>query len=155
MIKAAVRRMIRRNIAALNAGRHEPALAMFSSSATLCFPGRNTWSGQFREPTLGRSPNPSHQGRDEIAAFLRRYVRHGIQMAVEDILVNGPPWALRAAVRAHVWVPGPEAGSDVYSNRVVLMIDTRWGRIQRQEDYEDTERAAALDAHLAGQDVVS
>lgn len=36
-----------------------------------------------------------------------------------------------------------------------LMIDTRWGKIQRQEDYEDSERAAAFDVHLAGEDVVS
>lgn len=42
MIKAAVRSMIRRNISALNAGRHEPALAMFARSATLCVPGRDS-----------------------------------------------------------------------------------------------------------------
>jgi ketosteroid isomerase-like protein len=146
MYKAAVRWMIRRNIAALNAGRHEPALAMFDRDATLSFPGINSWSGQFRTPTTGRTAFVSHDGREEIEAFLRRYVSHGIQMSVEDILVNGPPWATRVAVRAHVWAAGPD-GADVYDNRVVLMVDTRWGKIQRQEDYEDTERAAAFDAH--------
>lgn len=155
MIAVAVRWMIRRNVAALNAGRHEPALAMFAEDATLCFPGRNTWSGQFREPTLGREAHPSHQGREEIGAFLRRYVRHGIQMTVEDVLVNGPPWAMRVAVRAQVWVPHPDDGDDVYDNRVVLMLETRWAKITRQEDYEDTERAAAFDAHLAGEGIVS
>ncbi len=147
MYKAAVRWMIRRNVEALNAGRHEPALAMFAPDATLCFPGRNSWAGQFRTPEPGRAPFVSHDGRDEIEAFLRRYVEHGIQMSVEDILVDGPPWSARAAVRAHVWVPGPD-GRDVYDNRAVLMVETRWGRIRRQEDYEDTERAARFDAYL-------
>lgn len=27
------------------------------------------------------------------------------------------------------------------------MINTRWGKIRAQEDYEDTERAAAFDAY--------
>lgn len=148
MIKSAVRWMIRRNVASLNAGHYEPALAMFARNSTLSFPGRNSWSGQFRPPELGRKPFLSHRGRDEIEAFLRRYVGHGIQMSVEDILVDGPPWALRVAVRAHVWAAGPD-GRDVYDNRAVLVIETRWGKIRSQEDYEDTERAAAFDRLVA------
>lgn len=144
MYKAAVRWMIGRNIDALNDGRHEPVLAAFAEDAILAFPGVNGYSGQFRTPAPGRHAFDSHRGRDEIAAFLRRYVDDGIQMSIEDILVNGPPWHTRIAVRAHVWSPGPD-GSDVYDNRAVLMIDARWGRIRRQEDYEDTERAATFD----------
>jgi len=63
---------------------------------------------------------------------------------VEDVLVNGPPWNLRAAARVHHWIPGP-AGTDVYSNRAVLVVQTVWGKIRNQEDYEDTERVSALD----------
>lgn len=37
----------------------------------------------------------------------------------------------------------------------LLVIDTRWGRIQPQEDDENTARAAAFDVHLAGARVVS
>jgi hypothetical protein len=92
----------------------------------------------------GRAPFVTHRHRGEIAAFLERYVAQGIQMSIEDVLVNGPPWRLRVAVRAHVWATGPD-GEDVYDNRAVLVLDTRWGRIHRQEDYEDTERAAAFD----------
>ena len=146
MYKAAVRWMIRRNIAALNHGRHQPVLAMFAPDATLSFPGINSWSGQFRTPTAGRTAFVSHRDRNEIEAFLRRYVDHRIQMSIEDILVNGPPWKTRIAVRAHVWASGPEGG-DAYNNRAVLMINTRWGKIRAQEDYEDTERAAAFDAY--------
>jgi len=147
MYKTAVRWMIRRNVAALNDGRHEPALAMFAPDAELSFPGINSWSGQFRTPGTGRDASRSHRGRDEIEAFLRRYLDHHIQMSIEDILVNGPPWNTRIALRAHVWALDPDGG-DAYGNRAVLMINARWGKIRRQEDYEDTERAAAFDAYM-------
>ena len=62
MYKAAVRWMIRRNIAALNEGRPEPALAMFADDAELDFPGLNSWSRQFRRPTTGRHPFATHRG---------------------------------------------------------------------------------------------
>jgi hypothetical protein len=83
--------LIRRNIRLVNDGRYGPALAMFAPDATLTFPGNNSWSRQHREPRAGRERFPTHKGRGEIEAFLRRYVAHGIQMDVEDILVNGPP----------------------------------------------------------------
>jgi ketosteroid isomerase-like protein len=51
-------------------------------------------------------------------------------------------------VRVHHWSSGPD-GTDVYTNRAVLFVETRWGRITAQEDYEDTERVAAHDRWLA------
>lgn len=144
MYKAAARALIRRNIRLLNEGRYEPALAMFDRDAVLSFPGQNSWSRQHRIPLCGRDQDATHRGRDEIESFLRRYVDFGIQMEVEDILVNGPPWNMRAAVRVHDWIPGAH-GQDIYANRAVLMVRVAWGKIQSQEDYEDTERAAALD----------
>lgn len=144
MYKAAVRSMIRRNLAALNEGRYQPTLAMFMTDAELTFPGDNSWSRQFRPPQPGRHGYASHRGRAEIETFLRSYTEHRIQMKIEDILVNGPPWNNRVAVRVHVWAPHPDSGDDVYTNRAVVMVRTSWGRIRSQEDYEDTERAAAF-----------
>ncbi len=146
MYKSAVRWMIRRNIAKLNDGQLRPVLSMFAADAELCFPGVNTWSCQFRPAVTGRRAFASHRGRDEIEAFLVRYTHHRIQMSIEDILVSGPPWNTRVAVRAHVWAAGADGG-DVYDNRAVLMINVRWGAIRRQEDYEDTERAALFDRY--------
>jgi hypothetical protein len=65
-------------------------------------------------------------------------------MVVDDILVNGPPWNTRVAIRVHHWVIGAD-GTDSYTNRAVLFVSTRWGKIKSQEDYEDTERIAAYD----------
>jgi ketosteroid isomerase-like protein len=144
MYKAAVRMMIHRNIRLLNEGQYKPALAMFAQDAELIFPGNNTWSRQYRPPERGRDAFATHRGRREIEAFLQRYVDTKIHMEVEDILVNGPPWNTRAAVRVHHWVIGPD-GADIYSNRAVLMVRTAWGKIRSQEDYEDTERVSAFD----------
>jgi ketosteroid isomerase-like protein len=148
MYKATVRWMIRRNIAALNAGDHAPALRMFADDLEFSFPGDNSWATEFRPLQRGRRSHVTHRGRDQMERFLQRFVAAGIQMEVEDILVNGPPWNMRAAVRCHVWSPGPDG--DRYTNRAVLYVTSSWGRLQTQEDYEDTERAAAFDAVLAG-----
>lgn len=151
MYKAAVRALIRRNIRLLNAGRYEPTLAMFAPGATLAFPGDNSWAGMFRTPVKSQEPFATHRGTAEIEAFLRRFVDSGIEMHVEDILVNGPPWNTRAAVRVHHGITEPSEGSDadIYANRAVLMVRVRWGKILEQEDYEDTERVRAYDERLA------
>ena len=145
MYKAIARRMIKRNIDRLNAGDYRPTLAMYADEATLAFPGDNSWATMFRPHELGTESRPTHRGRTEIEAFLRRYTAQGIQMVVEDILVNGPPWNARAAVRCHDWIPGEPRP---YENRAVMWVRTRWGRIVEHEDYEDTERTAAFDAVL-------
>ena len=148
MYKAAARWMIRRNIGRLNDGDYGPALAMFADDATLSFPGDNSWANQHRPTERGRDAFATHRGRAEIEAFLRRYVDAHIHMVVDDILVNGPPWNARAAVRVHHWVVGAD-GSDAYSNRAVLFVNTAWGKVRSQEDYEDTERVAAFDVDLS------
>ena len=106
---------------------------MFAPDAELSFPGDNTWSRQHRPSQAGRAAFATHQGKAEIEAFLRRYVDNHIHMEVEDILVNGPPWKTRAAVRVHHWITGPD-GNDLYSNRAVLMVRTAWGKIRSQEE---------------------
>ncbi len=148
MYKAAARWMIRRAIRQTNTGDYRLALSMFADDATLSFPGDNTWANQHRRTQLDSEAFATHRGRAEIEAFLQRYVGEGIQMVLDDILVNGPPWNTRAAVRVHHCIKGPD-GSDVYANRAVLFVTTRWGKIQNQEDYEDTERVAAYDRVLA------
>jgi SnoaL-like domain len=148
MYKATVRYLVRRNIRALNEGNYGPAFSMFREDAELTFPGDNSWARQYRAPQPGRQPFPTHRGRAEIETFLRTYVDNGIQMEIEDILVNGPPWNTRIGVRANAWIRDAD-GSDLYANRAVLMARSSWGKIRSQEDYEDCERAAALDRRLA------
>ena len=144
MYKAAVRWLVRRNISRLNRRDYGPLLAMFADDAEMAFPGDNSWARQHR-PVGDR---PSHQGRSEIEAFVQRFVDEGVQMEIDDILVNGPPWNTRIAVRVHDWIHD-ERGNEVYANRAVLWAESRWGKIRRQEDYEDTQRVAAYDERIA------
>lgn len=144
MYKAAVRRMIRSNIDHLNRGNYQPVLAGFADDATLAFPGSNTWSTMFRPANAGREQHVTHRGRAELERFLQRYVDEGLQMQVEDILVNGPPWNTRVAVRVVDWSLDSD-GNERYCNRAVLFARAVWGKLVEQEDYEDTERVAAFD----------
>ena len=144
MYKAAIRAMVRRNIAQLNMGNTGPMLKMAAADAELAFPGDNSWSRQFRQPQRGRQSFTTHRGTAELEAFGRRFTATGLRIDIEDILVNGPPWNTRICVRASDGVAGAD-GADVYNNRVVLFIEARWGTIQRWEDYLDTERVSAWD----------
>ncbi len=150
MYKAAVRHLIKRNIAALNAGNYRPALAMYAADATLAFPGDNSWSRQVRSPQTGRRSRPTHRGRAEIELFLARYVEHGIQMEVEHILVNGPPWNTWAAAVVNDGIVD-EDGHEVYANRAVMVVRAKWGKIQTHEDYEDCEQVSRYDRFVESQ----
>lgn len=143
MYKATVRALIRRSIRMLNEGNYQPALAVFAKDATLAFPGDNSWSREFGDPKLGREPFVTHRGTVQLERFLQRYVGAGIQMTVEDVLVNGPPWNTRVAVQVNHGIVAD--GVSIYTNRAVLMATIRWGKIRAQEDYEDTQRVSAFD----------
>jgi ketosteroid isomerase-like protein len=143
MYKALVRALVRRNIAHLNQGDPEPLLRLASPDIELVFPGDNSWAAMHRPVQKGRSAHVTHRGIEECRAFARRFVDEHIQFAIEDVVVNGPPWRTRVAVRAHDYAEGPDG--DRYNNRAVAWIELRWGRIVRWEDYEDTERVAGWD----------
>jgi ketosteroid isomerase-like protein len=145
MYKALTRLMVRRSIAELNAGDADASLRFAHPDIALAFPGDNSWATMHRPVVKGRRVHVTHRGIHEVRAFSRRLVDEGPQFRIEDILVNGPPWNTRVALRAHDFIPGPD-GTDAYNNRIVSMITLRWGRITAWETYADTERVARLDA---------
>jgi ketosteroid isomerase-like protein len=145
MYKAAVRTLVRHSISRLNRGDASLLLRLASADAELAFPGDNSWAAMYRPVRKSRDRHVTHQGIDECRSFAERLVSEGIQFEVEDILVNGPPWKLRVAVRAHDFITSPTGGDDVYNNRAALFLELRWGRLVRWEDYEDTERVATWD----------
>jgi len=140
-----VRRLVRHGIARLNDGDPSFILKLASPDAELCFPGDNSWATMFRPVEKGRVAHVTHRGLDESRAFAARFVEERIRFAIEDILVNGPPWRTRVAVRAFVFSEGISVAADRYNNRAVAFIELRWGRLVRWEDYEDTERVAEFD----------
>ncbi|MDH3730594.1 MAG: nuclear transport factor 2 family protein [Acidimicrobiia bacterium] len=151
MYKAAVRALMRHSVAKLNSGDFALLLKMASSDFELAFPGDNSWSTMFEPTKTGRERHVTHNGIEQGKAFAERFVREGIQFHIEDILVNGPPWNTRIALRVHDFIPGPAGQPDVYNNRAVAFLEVRWGRLVRWEDYEDTQRVAEWDrAQAAG-----
>lgn len=145
MYKATIRELMRYSVKKLNRGDYSLLLKLASPDFELAFPGQNSWSTMFRPQALGRERHVTHQGIDEATTFAERFVSEGIQFQIEDILVNGPPWNTRIALRVHSFVPDSGGGADSYSNRAVLFLEVKWGRLARWEDYEDTERVAAWD----------
>ncbi len=150
MYKAAVRALMRYSIGRLNDGDYSLMLRLASPDFELAFPGDNSWSTMFRPQVRGRDRHATHRGLDEASAFADRVVAEGLQFQIEDILVNGPPWNTRIALRVNDHIPGSGADeADVYNNRAVLFLTVRWGRLVRWEDYEDTERVADWDRRSA------
>ena len=151
MYKATVRAMVRHGLGKLNEGDPSFLLRLASPDAEIAFPGDNSWSSMYRPVEKGRQLHVTHRGIEECRGFAERFASEGLQFQIEDILVNGPPWRTRVAVRAHDFIPAEGQGDTVdrYSNRVLAFLELRWGRLVRWEDYEDTERVFAWDQRLA------
>lgn len=127
----------RRDVATLNAGDYEPSLANYAEDAVLRFnDGPHRWAGE-------------HRGKPAIARFLRNFVNAGLQGHITELLIAGAPWRMTALARFDDHAHDPD-GKQIYRNRTVLLVRTRWGRIVHHEDfYEDTGRILDLDAHLS------
>lgn len=147
MYKTVVRALVRHGIARLSAGDATFLLRLAAPDADISFPGDNSWSTMFRPQHKSRERYATHRGIDECRAFADRFVAERVRVEIEDILVNGPPWNTRVAVRCHNYIVG-DAGDD-YNNRFIGFLTIRWGRLEAWEDYEDTERTAAWDRKRA------
>jgi ketosteroid isomerase-like protein len=137
--RAALRRALlakfRGDVRRLNDGRHESLLAAYAPDAVLRFnEGDHRWSGE-------------HRGQAAIDRFLRNFTGAGIQGEVRDLFLAGPPWRLTLVVRFDD--RAERDGTEIYRNRTVLVIRTRFGRIVEHEDfYEDTGRILELERRL-------
>lgn len=149
MYKTAIRSLMRHSVRRLNEGDYSLMLKMAHPEFELAFPGDNSWANMIRPVVKGRERHATHRGVDEATRFAERFVALGVRFEIEDILVNGPPWNTRIAVRARSFVPRSDGGPDEYANRAILMLEVAWGRLVRWEDYEDTERVAAWDEQRA------
>jgi ketosteroid isomerase-like protein len=130
----AIRALLRHNVAALQAGDPAPLLRLYASDATLVFPGRHSWGRTYR-------------GRDEIEAFLRRFLAAGLRGELGAIVIDGPPWRTTIAVEFEDEARDG-AGKRIYENRAVIVLRTRWGKVVTEEVYEDTQAVAAFDEQL-------
>jgi ketosteroid isomerase-like protein len=126
----------RADVRALNTGDYRPVLSSYAEDAVLYFnEGSHRWSGE-------------HRGKPAIERFLRDFLDAGLQGQVEELFIAGAPWRMTLAVRFDDRARDG-SGEEIYANRTVLLIRTRWGRIVRHEDfYEDTQRIVDLEARI-------
>ena len=127
----------------LNDGDPEFLLRLRRARPRARLPGRQLVAAMFRPVEKGRDCHVTHWGVDASRPFADRFVATRIQFAIEDILVNGPPWHLRIALRVDDFIAGPNRRARCYNNRVVAFIRLRWLKLVRWEDYEDCEHVAA------------
>lgn len=136
VLKHALLFKLRRDVAALNAGDHQPLLAGYAKDAVLVFTeGDHRFSG-------------TYNGRDEIGDFLANFVRCGIKGDIKDAWLAGWPWSMTILVLFDDHADSP-AGERIYQNHTILKCRTRWGKIVHQEDfYFDTIRMLDFDRKL-------
>ena len=127
---------LRRDVRRLNEGDYRPLLSSYAEDAVLRFnEGRHRWSGE-------------HRGKPAIERFLRNFVGARLKGELRAVWIGGPPWALTLAARFDDRATGP-GGEQLYANRVMMMVRTRWGRIIEHEDfYFDTSRIDAFEEKL-------
>ncbi len=126
----------RRDVTALNHGDYRPLLTAYADDAVLAFAGGDhRWAGR-------------HRGRAALERFFANFVAAGLRGEIRELHMSGPPWRLTLIVRFDDRAVGDD-GEELYRNRTVLLVRTRWGRVVEQEDfYEDTERIVTLEARL-------
>ncbi len=135
MLSRLAHKLLAYNMSRLNAGDPEPTLRLDAPDVRFCFPGDNSWSGEF-------------DGKRELRPWLERFVRVGLQSFPDEVVVKGFPWRQTVCLRGHDYLDSPQ-GERVYENRYVIWGHMRWGRVRDYEVYEDTQKSSALDEYLA------
>ena len=97
--------------------------------------GDSSWSGEFR-------------GKEQLRPWLQRFVRVGLQIRADEVVVKGFPWKQTVCIRGHDHLRAAD-GELVYANRYVIWGHIAWGKLTDYEVYEDTQKARALDDYLA------
>ena len=128
------KQVLARNMARLNAGDPGPTLRLDAKDVKFRFPGDSSWAIEAN-------------GKDELRPWLQRFVRTGLQIFADEVVVKGFPWNQTVCVRGHDHLKSPQ-GETVYENRYVIWGRMRWGLLKEYEVYEDTQKAKALDHYL-------
>jgi len=97
------KKLITRNLEALNRGDIRPTLRMEARDVHFRFPGTSSWGADIR-------------GRDQVEAWLLRMVGTGLQHEADEVLASGPPWRMAMVLRGTDRFDDSQ-GTPVYENR--------------------------------------
>jgi ketosteroid isomerase-like protein len=109
-------------------------LALASDDLHFRFLGRHSWAADYRS-------------KDQVRAWLRRYVGARLELQPHEIVVSGPPWNTVVCTRFTDQATD-ENGLVIYENEGVLFDRLRWGRIREHISYEDTQRTLEFDRRV-------
>lgn len=107
-------------------GNPELATRMMADDVEFRFPGSSSFSA-------------STHTKADLVAWLQRFAAMKPRYVVHDVVVSGPPWNTRVAVRV-----SDRIGDD-YSNEAMQYLRMRWGKVVSDEVFLDTEKVAELD----------
>ena len=110
-------------------------MALYADDVSFAFPGDSSFA-------------PGASNKRELEQWLDRFMKIGLQIYPDEVVLKGFPWRQSICVRGHIHLDDPEEGR-VYANRYVI-----WGRIaggnrREYEVYEDTDQTRQRDEYLA------
>ncbi len=126
MYRWTVARVARWAIQAAVKGDVGPATRMMADNVAFDFPGTSSFSASTRT-------------KREMVAWVERFAALEPDYVVRDVIVTGPPWNTRVAVRL-----SDRIGDD-YSNEGMQYLRMRWGKLISEEVFLDTERVAEFE----------
>ncbi|HWB65389.1 MAG TPA: nuclear transport factor 2 family protein [Mycobacteriales bacterium] len=101
-------------------GRARLATALATDDVEFIFPGENSFAGRYR-------------GKPELRAWIRRFSSLHPQFDIHDVVVSGPPWNMRVALRF------TDSIGDDYRNEGMEYVRLRWGRLTDVQVFLNTE----------------
>jgi ketosteroid isomerase-like protein len=119
--------VIRRGYAQAVAGQPKMLMTLAAEDVEFVFPGQNSFAGRLR-------------GKDELASWMERFAAMSPEFDIQDVVVSGPPWNMRVAVRFR------DAIGDDYRNEGVEYLRLQWGKVRKLEVFVDTERISAWES---------
>jgi len=129
------KRLVDYQLARLSAGDLRPVLLMDAPDVRMTFPGDSTFATDLR-------------GKVEHERWLQRFVRLGIQISADEVVVKGFPWDTTLCVRGTDLLRSAD-GEAVYENRYVIWGHLKWFRLKHYEVYEDTQKTEKFDQWVA------
>jgi hypothetical protein len=122
MYRWIVARIARRAILAGVNGKPELATRMMADDVIFEFPGTSSFGASLR-------------GKDALLAWMRRFAALKPAYVIRDVVVTGPPWNTRLAVRL-----SDRIGDD-YANEGVQYLRMRWARSSRTRSSSTPRRS--------------
>ena len=121
--------------AELRAGRAKWLLLLMADDVHFRFPGEHSWAADYHT-------------KAEVRKWVDRYLRVGLQLHPQQVVVSGPPWRMTICTWFTDYAVSAQ-GDVVYRNEGVLIDTLRWGRITEHVSFEDTQKTVAFDEYLS------